>query len=207
MPDLMLYTNPMSRGRMARFMLEEVGADYDVTVLEYGADMRTDAYHAINPMAKVPAIAHRGTIVTEAAAICAYLADAFPDAGLAPAAEARGAYYRWLFFGAGPVEAAVTNASLKVDTSTPELRARVGYGDLESVVDTLQGLLSDGREWLLGDAFSAVDVYLGGQIAWGLAFGTIPERAGFADYAARLTDRPAAKRAAELDDALMPGGG
>ncbi|WP_375262458.1 glutathione S-transferase family protein [Palleronia sp.] len=203
MSDLMFFTNPMSRGRIVRMMLEEVGADYSTTLLDYG-NMRTPGYLAINPMAKVPAIVHRGTVVTEAAAICAYLADAFPDAGLAPPPSDRGAYYRWIFFGAGPVEAAVTNASLKVDTSDPQIRGRVGYGDLASVLDTLDGLLADGRTWLLGEVFSAVDVYLGSQVVWGLMFGTIEKRPAFEDYASRLQNRPAVQRATAMDDALMP---
>lgn len=203
MPDLIFFTNPMSRGRIVRMMLEEVGADYETTILEYSA-MRTPDYLAVNPMAKVPAIIHRGTVVTESAAICAYLADTFPDAGLAPPPSERGPYYRWLFFGAGPVEAAVTNATLKVDTSDPQIRGRVGYGDLGSVLDTLEGLLADGRTWLLGESFSAVDVYLGSQIGWGLMFGTIEERPAFVSYARRLQGRPAVQRAAAKDDALMP---
>lgn len=203
MPDLIFFTNPMSRGRIVRMMLEEVGADYETTILDYGA-MRTPDYLAVNPMAKVPAIIHRGTVVTESAAICAYLADTFPDAGLAPPLSERGPYYRWLFFGAGPVEAAVTNATLKVDTSDPQIRGRVGYGDLGSVIDTLEGLLADGRTWLLGESFSAVDVYLGSQISWGLMFGTIEERPAFVSYAGRLQGRPAVQRAAAKDDALMP---
>lgn len=203
MSDLMFFTNPMSRGRIVRMMLEEVGADYATTVLEYGPEMRTPEYLAINPMAKVPAIVHRGTVVTEAAAICAYLADVFPDAGLAPPPAERGAYYRWLFFGAGPLEAAVTNATFKIDTSDPQIRGRVGYGDLASVLDTLDGVMSD-REWLLGERFSAVDVYLSSQVAWGMMFGTIEKRPAFESYAARLQERPAVQRAAAKDDALMP---
>lgn len=204
MSDLVFYTNPMSRGRIVRAMLEELGAAYDTRVLDYGTTMKAPDYLAINPMGKVPAIVHGGTVVTEAAAICAYLADAFPGAGLAPPPDRRGAYYRWLFFGAGPVEAAATNASLGIETATPELSSRVGYGTLGSVLDTLEGLLADGRPWLLGDDFTAVDVYLGAQIGWGVSFGTMEPRPGFAEYVARLNARPAIRRAAELDDALLP---
>ena len=106
-PDLTLYTNPMSRGRIARWMLEEAGAAYDVVLLDYASTMKAEPYLSVNPMAKVPAIVHRGRTVTECAAICAYLAEAFPDAGLAPRDDERADYYRWLFFAAGPVEAAV----------------------------------------------------------------------------------------------------
>ncbi len=209
MADLTLYTNPMSRGRIARLMLEELGQPYDTRVLAYGAEMRTPEYLALNPMAKVPTVTHGDVVVTECAAICTYLADAFPEAGLAPApgSPERGAYFRWMFFAAGPVEAAVTNASLGITVDTPEVRGRVGYGDMTSVLDTLEGLLSDGREWLLGARFSALDVYLGSQIGWGLQFGSMESRPGFQDYVGRLHARPAARRAAELDDALVAGSG
>ncbi|HRE36661.1 MAG TPA: glutathione S-transferase, partial [Sphingopyxis terrae] len=106
--DLIFYTNPMSRGQIVRWMLEEVGAPYQTQILGYDDSMKGADYLAINPMGKVPAIVHRGKVVTECAAICAYLADAFPDAGLAPPLEARADYYRWLFFAAGPLETAVT---------------------------------------------------------------------------------------------------
>lgn len=204
MPTLTLYTNPMSRGRIARWMCEETGAPYETVVLEYGPAMKSPEYLAINPMGKVPAIRHGEVVVTEAPAICAYLADAFPEANLAPPVTSplRGPYYRWLFFGAGPVEAAVTNASMNVPED-PEMAKRVGYGSLRSVLDTLEGLLSD-RDYVLGDTFSAADVYLGAHIGWGMMFGTMEERPGFRDYFARLQARPAAQRANAADDALMP---
>ena len=204
MADLTFWMNPMSRARIARFMLEETGADYDTVVVQFGPDMNTAEYKAINPMAKVPAIRHGDTVVTEGAAICAYLADAFPAAGLAPApgSRERGPYYRWLFFGAGPVEQAVTDASMDVRPEG-QLQGRVGYGSLPRVLDTLDGLLAD-REWILGDRFSAADVYLGSQISWGVQFGTMEDRPSFGPYVARLRARPAAIRANEKDDALIP---
>jgi glutathione S-transferase len=205
MPELTFWTNPMSRGRIVRWMLEEVGASYETVVLSYGAEMNTPEYTSINPMAKVPSIRHGDTVVTECAAICAYLADEFAEAGLAPepGSRERGPYYRWLFFGAGPVEAAVTDASMGVRPDTPQLQGRVGYGSLQRVLDTLQSLLS-GREWILGDRFSAVDVYLGSQISWGVEFGTMEERPAFKPYIERLRSRPAAHRAKAKDDALLP---
>ena len=195
----------MSRARIVRFMLEEVGADYETVVLGYGAEMKTPEYLKLNPMGKVPTIRHGEVVVTEAAAICAYLADAFPAAGLAPkpGTPARGPYYRWLFFGAGPVEQAVTDAAREIGTGDMQEQGRLGYGSLDRVLDTLEALL-EGREWLLGGRFSAVDVYLGSQIAWGLMFGTMEARPGFDAYVERLTARPAARAAAKLDDALMP---
>ncbi len=203
---MIFYTNPMSRGRIVRWMLEEVGATYETRVVTYGPEMKSHDYLALNPMGKVPTLVHDGVVVTESAAICAYLADVFPEAGLAPApgTPERGAYYRWLFFGAGPVEQSVVNASFGFTLDDPQKQGRTGYGSLERVCDTLERLLSDGRDYILGEKFSAADVYLGAQIAWGLRFGTLPERPGFAAYAARILARPAAIRAREIDEALMP---
>ncbi len=204
MTDLAFYTNPQSRGRIIRWMLEEVGAPYETVVLDYGTTMKSADYLAINPMGKVPAIRHGDTIVTECAAICAYLADAFPDAGLAPPPgdAARGPYYRWLFFAAGPVEAAVTDKSLKAEVAD-EQRAFVGYGSFEETIDNLERAITPGP-FVCGDQFTAADVYVGAQIGWGMMFGSIPKRPAFEDYFARLQARPAAIRARELDDALMP---
>lgn len=204
MSDLIFWTNPMSRGRIVRWMLEECGATYETRVLAYGPEMKSEAYRALNPMGKVPTVQSGDTVVTECAAICCWLAERFPEAGLIPEPQARGAFYRWMFFGAGPVEAAVTASSFGFDTKDPQEAGRAGWGHLDTVADTLAGLLADGREWLLGERFSAVDVYLGSQIAWGRSFGTMPERAGLDAYAARITARPAALRAKQMDDALLP---
>ena len=202
MPSLTFYTNPMSRGRIARWMLEEVGEPYDTVLLDYGTTMKGADYLAVNPMGKVPAIRHGDTVVTEAAAICAYLADAFPAAGLAPPPgdERRGPYYRWMFFAAGPVEAAVTNTSHGVESDKKQM---LGYGSFEDTMSALERAISQGP-YICGDQFTAADVYVGSQIGWGLMFGTIDERPGFKDYVGRLHARPAARRANELDDAAMP---
>ncbi|MGJ8479023.1 glutathione S-transferase family protein [Sphingobium yanoikuyae] len=198
---VLLYTNPMSRGQIARWMLEEVGAPYEAVVLDYAGGMKTADYRAINPMGKVPAIVHGGKVVTECAAICAYLADAFPAAGLAPATDDRADYYRWLFFAAGPVEAAVTNKAMGF--VLPEGRERsAGYGSLDDTLDTLETAVT-GRSWICGGTFTAADVYVGAQIDWGLSFGTIPSRPAFEAYAARLRERPAYKRQKEMDNALI----
>lgn len=201
--ELVLYTNPMSRGRIARWMLEEVGRPYRAEIVGFGPPMKGAHYKAINPMGKVPALRHGDTTVTEAAAICAYLADAFPEAGLAPphGSALRGPYYRWLFFGAGPVEAAVSNRALGFEVP-PERSAMIGYGCFADVMDTLEQAVTQG-EYLLGDRFSAADVYLGSQILWGLQFGSIENRPGFAAYGERIAGRPAAKRADEIDNALI----
>lgn len=202
MSELTFYTNPMSRGRIVRWMLEEVGAPYDTVLLDYAATMKQGSYLTINPMGKVPAIVHDGCVVTECAAICAYLADAFPAAGLAPPPTERADYYRWLFFAAGPIEHAVTNKSMGV---APEGRqqAMSGYGTYDLAVDTFEKAVS-AHPYFAGDAFSAADVYAGSQVAWGVRFGTLPKRDAFTDYLVRIVERPAYKRAAEIDDALMP---
>jgi glutathione S-transferase len=198
------YTNPQSRGRIVRWMLEEVGAPYDTVLLDYGTTMKAPAYLAINPMGKVPALRHGDTVVTEVAAICAYLADAFPRAGLAPAPASplRGPYYRWLFFAAGPVEAAVSNQALGF-VVPPGRERMMGYGTYVEVLNVLEGAVSQG-DYLLGDRFSATDVYLGSHLGFGMQFGTIEKRPAFEAYWARLSARPAALRAREMDDALIP---
>ncbi|QRE74074.1 glutathione S-transferase family protein [Methylobacterium aquaticum] len=201
--DLVFYTHPMSRGRIVRWMLEEVGAPYRTEIMGYGSGMKDPAYRAINPLAKVPALVHRGVTVTETAAICAYLADAFPQAGLAPALDdpERGAYYRWLFFAAGPVEAAVTDKALGIEVPE-EKRRMVGYGSMAEVLDALEGAVS-GRDYLAGGRFSAADLYVGSHLMWGMQFGGIERRPAYETYVARLADRPAAIRAREIDDRLI----
>ena len=156
---LTLYTNPMSRGRIARWMLEEVGTEYETVVLDYALTMKAEPYLSINPMGKVPAIVHDGRTVTECAAICAYLAEAFPDAGLAPRAEERADYYRWLFYTAGPVEAAITNRSLGVVPTDAQQRM-VGYGSYDTAVGVLEQAVG-ARPYIAGDRFTAADVYVG----------------------------------------------
>jgi glutathione S-transferase len=200
---LTFYTNPMSRGRIVRWMLEEVGRPYETVLLEYGTTMKAPDYLAINPMGKVPAIRHGDTVVTEGAAICAYLADIFPDAGLAPPPgnPKRGPYYRWMFFAAGPVEAVVTGKALGL-LAPSDKKGMAGYGSYEETIDALERAVSEGP-YLCGEQFTAADVYVGAQIGWGLMFGTIDRRPAFETYYARLAERPAARRAAELDDALM----
>jgi glutathione S-transferase len=200
---LTLYTNPQSRGQIARWMIEETGQPYEEVILEYGTTMKAPEYLAINPMGKVPAIVHDGRVVTEAAAICAYLADTFPDARLRPeSADERAAYHRWMFFGAGPVEAAITNTYMKVEV-TPEQETMAGYGSFGRVVDVLDGFLAD-REYVCGGRFTAADVAFGAQIVWGVQFGTLPKRDSFIPYVERLTSRAAYKTAKAKDDALLP---
>lgn len=197
---LTLYTNPMSRGRIARWMLEEVGEPYGVEVLDYDSSMKSPAYLALNPMGKVPALVHDGHVVTEGAAICLYLAEAFPKAQLQ--GQDRAAYYRWMLFAAGPLEAAVTNTALGF--SVPKERERMaGYGNFGLVCQALETAVA-GTGFIAGDRFSAADVYAGSQIGWGLQFGSIPETPGLRAYWSRIKDRPARLRADAADTALLP---
>jgi glutathione S-transferase len=200
---LVFYTNPMSRGRIVRWMLEEVGEPYETILLDFGTTMKAADYLAINPMGKVPAMTHGDTVVTEAAAACASLADAFPQANLAPPRDdkRRGPYYRWLFYAAGPVEAMAVNHALGFVPPADKARM-IGYGSREQVIDVLEQAVS-GSPYLLGDRFSAADLYLGAQIGWGMQFGTIEKRPAFETYVGRLTSRPKAVRAREIDEALI----
>ncbi|MHB8285927.1 MAG: glutathione S-transferase family protein [Caulobacteraceae bacterium] len=200
--ELVLYTNPMSRGRTVRWMLEEVGEPYRTEILDFG-DMKSPAYRAINPMGKVPALTHGEVVVTELTAICAYLADAFPQAGLAPAPAdpERGPYYRWLFYAAGPVEAAVTNRALNFELP-PGREKMAGYGCFSDVMDVLEQAVSAG-DYVAGDRFSAADVALGHQIGFGLMFKSIEPRPAFKEYWRRISARPAYVRASQMDDALL----
>lgn len=202
--ELVFYTNPMSRGRPVRWMLEEVGVPYRAEILQFGPAMKRPAYTAINPMGKVPAITHRGVVVTEGAAIIAYLADAFPAAGLAPPTDdpARGAYYRWLFFCSGPLEYAVVNNAMGFVVK-PEDRGRIGYGALDHVLDTVEQAVA-GVEYLAGGRFSAADLYMAANLGWGMMSNAIAKRPAFEAFVARHAMRPAAVKARAIDDALMP---
>jgi glutathione S-transferase len=201
--ELVFYTNPRSRGRIVRWMLEETGQPYKTEVLDYATTMKAPAYLAVNPMGKVPALRHGNVVVTEAAAICAYLADAFPQAKLAPPPgdRMRGPYFRWMFFAAGPVEAAVSNKAFGFVVPR-EREASVGYGSFDRVMTALEEAVSRSN-YLAGDGFTAADVYLGSQIGFGLMFGTIEKRPAFQQYWQRISARPAYVRAKELDDALI----
>ncbi|HMM85353.1 glutathione S-transferase family protein [Azohydromonas sp.] len=182
-------------------MLEEIGVPYRVEPLAFATTMKSPQYLAINAMGKVPALRHGDVVVTECAAICAYLADAFPQAQLAPPPAERGAYYRWLFFAAGPLEAAITDRALGVEPTDAQ-RGFVGYGSFDAVVDTVDRALA-GREHIAGRRFSAADVYVGASVAFALQFGSLPRRDSFAAYADRLAQRPARRRALRLDDELL----
>jgi glutathione S-transferase len=200
MADLIFYTNPQSRGRIVRWMLEEVGQPYETEIIPYD-QLKNESYLAVNPMGKVPAIKHGNHVVTETAAICAYLADAFPRAGLGPQADEKPDYYRWFFYAAGPLEAAVSNQAMGWQVP-PERERMFGYGNFDKAVAVLDELFSL-RDYVCGDRFTAADVYVGSQIMFPLQFGMLPERESFARYRDRLQQRPAYKRANEIDEQII----
>lgn len=188
------YTNPMSRGRIVHWLLEELGVPYEMKILDFEKrEHKTPEYLAINPMGKVPAIVHRGVVVTESGAICLYLADAYPKAGLAPALDdpQRGAYVRWFFFGAGCVEPAMVD---KMFGRPPvERKGALGYGSYEDTVEVLAQALTPGP-YFLGDRFSAADVYVGAQIQWAMMAKALEPRPVFQQYVERIAARPALQR-------------
>jgi glutathione S-transferase len=198
---LTFYTNPMSRGQTIRWMLEEVGEPYETEILDYGTTMKAEPYLSINPMGKVPAIVHDGKVVTEVAAICCYLADAFPQAGLAPDPKDRAEYYRWIFFTSGPVETAFTAKSMGWEVA-PDKQAMAGFGTYDTAMNTLEKAVSGGG-FIAGDRFTAADLFVGAMINFMLAFKLLDPRPAFTHYAARMTDRDAYRRAKEIDGKLI----
>ncbi len=201
MSELKFYTNPMSRGQTVRWMLEEVGQPYDTEILDYASTMKAEPYLSVNPMGKVPAIAHKGKVVTEVAAICCYLADAFPEACLAPDPSDRADYYRWIFFTSGPVEAAFSNKAAGWEP-TPERQRMFGYGNYDLAIATLEKALT-GKAYIAADRFTAADLFVGANVNFMLQFNLLEPRPMFTDYAARMTDRDAFRRAREIDGKLI----
>jgi glutathione S-transferase len=200
MADLIFYHNPQSRGRIVRWMLEELGQPYETEVIAYDR-MKSPDYLAVHPLGKVPAIKRNGHVVTECAAICAYLADVFPQADLGPRADEKADYYRWLFYAAGPLEAAVSNQAM--GWQVPAERERMfGYANFEKAIAAVAELLSL-RDYVCGGRFTAADVYLGSQIMFPMQFGMLPERDSFVRYRDRLQGREAYRRANEIDEQLI----
>lgn len=196
--ELILYHAVPSRSSIAHWMLEEIGHPYELRLLDLKkGENRTAEYLAVNPMAKVPAVVHDGVVVTEAAAICCHLADAFPEAGLNfPVGDPRrGPYLKWLFFSPSCIEPAVTDKALNREAPP---RSMVGYGDYETLVDVLSAALKGGP-YLLGDTFTAADVVLGSTLRWAMMFELLPRRDAFGEYAERLEARPALQRAMATD--------
>ena len=201
MADIQFYTHPMSRGQTVRWMLEEVGQPYDTHIIEYGTTMKGPDYLAINPMGKVPAIVHKGKVVTEVAAIACYLADAFPEAGLAPDLKDRADYYRWIFFKAGPLESAFSNKSMGWEVPADK-QMMMGYGSYDVTIDTLEKAVS-AKPFIAGDKFTAADLLVGSTVNFMLKFKMLEPRSAFTDYAARMTDRDTFRRATEIDGKLI----
>jgi len=200
--ELVFYSSPMSRGRIVHWMLEEVGVPYRFEAVNLETqDQKKPGFLAVNPMGKVPAIVHRGTVVTECGAICAYLADAFPAARLAPPTDSplRGTYYRWLFFGGSCVEAAVIDRMFS--RPAPSRPGALGYGSYDDTVATLGKALVPGP-YVLGPQFSAADVYIGSQIAFGMMTKALEPHPAFQGYVNRLQERPAYKRFMEKSDKI-----
>ena len=200
--ELTFYTHPRSRSSIVHWMLEEVGCRYRIRMLDFDSSMKSPAYLAINPMGKVPAIRHGEQVVTEASAICTYLAEAFPQAGLLPAPAHRGAYLRWLFFAAGCLEPAYVNHATGWNPSTPQMRRAFGYGSYERVLDALSTLLC-GRTHVAGERFSTADLYLAAHLNWGMQTGAIEKRREFEAYRDAHINRPAAVRARAQAQELM----
>ena len=200
MAEYTFFTNPMSRGQIARWALHEVGADYETELVEWAA--KSEAFLAANPLGKVPTLVHHHGdhihTVTEAAAICHYLAEMHPEAGLLPEPHEKAAYFRRLFFASGPVEQAVMARTMGWEVDDPQKQMMTGFGSYERAVDTLETLLAD-REFVCGNRFTMADVYVGSQVDWGIQFGTLPKRRVFEDYANRLRQRSAYEEAKAID--------
>lgn len=203
MTTMTLYTHPQSRGRVVRWMLEEIGQPYDVKVMTFGGDIKSPAYLELNPMGKVPTLTHNGTVITEVVAICTYLADKFPEAGLAPALDSpeRGSYYRWLFFVAGPYEMATTAKAYGWEI-TDDNASAVGCGHIQDTLNTIEQTLAK-QPYLCGDQFTTADLLMASYIGWHTMMKVLEPNPVFAQYLERCGNRAAARRADNLDDALM----
>jgi glutathione S-transferase len=200
--NLTLYHAAPSRSSIARWMLEELGEPYDLHVLSLAnGEQRAPDYLAVNPMGKVPTLKHGDTVITEAAAICTYLADEFPQARLnVPVGDPRrGAYLRWLFFAPSCIEPAITDRAFP--RKEEPRRGMLGYGDFDTVMAVVAAAVEPGP-YLMGEQFTAADVVLGSTLRWGMMFGILPKRPEFVAYVGRLEERPALKRAIALDQEL-----
>ncbi|MCJ2179593.1 glutathione S-transferase family protein [Novosphingobium album (ex Hu et al. 2023)] len=203
MADYTFYTNPMSRGQIVRWALHEAGSDYAQVLVDWKA--KSAAFLAANPMGKVPTLIHHAEdgdrVVTEAAAICLYLAEMHPEAGLLPNDAEMADYYRWTFFAAGPLDQAITSRSFKFEP-TPEQEGMAGWGNFDRTITTLDGHLSK-VEWICGDRFTMADVYVGSSVDFGLNFGILPPLPSFVAFAERCQARQGYKAAKAVDNTLI----
>jgi len=204
MPDLKLYHAVPSRSMIVRWLLEEIGEPYDIELLDLRAgDHKKPGYLAVNPLGRVPALRHRDVVVTETAAICTYLADAFPQARLAVPIESplRGPYLRWILFASATTEPAVLWRALGKAVANAEYKP---FSEIEEVAAVLCDALR-GRSFVVGDRFTAADVMLGAIVMWGMTiYRVLPEHAELVAYWQGLEKRPAWQRASAADAALMP---
>lgn len=203
MAEFTFYTVAMSRGQISRWALHEAAADYEQKVFDWAT--RPDSFREINPMNKVPALAHHhgdhDHVITEAAAINHYLAETHPDKGLLPDSHEKAAYFRWLFFAAGPIEQAVVAKSMGWEVP-PERAGMAGFGSFELAITAIEDWLK-ANDFAAGSRFTMADTYVGSQISWGLQFGTIAETPAFKTYVERVTQRPAYAEAQAIDARLM----
>ncbi len=200
MREIIFYTNPQSRGLIVHWLLEELGIPYETQWLDYGEQMKGAKYLAINPMGKVPAIRHNSAVITEAAAICAYLAASYPEKGLIPnVGDPKLAdFYRWMMFAAGPMEMAVTAHTSGWEVAA-ERRGQLGFGSYDDTLAALEIAIA-GQPFICGDKFTAADIYFGSGLQWGMVFGAIEKRASFEEYVNRLQARPAAQRSVKINE-------
>ena len=203
MEKIVLYTHPQSRGRNVVWMLEECGAEYETVLMNFGEDLHSPAYLAVNPMGKLPALKYGDTVITEASAIITFLADLFPQAKLAPAQVdgQRGEYYRWLFYTASSVEAALMEVAFQLPIQ-PSMRKSLGYGSMEQVIATLDGQLSK-QSYLLGEHFQSCDLLLAGLLMFAIRSGALSPTPAMQAYLARITERAAYQKMLQMGEAQM----
>jgi len=200
MSDIQFYTNPQSRGGITHWMLEELGEPYETHWISYGEQMKGADYLKVNPMGKVPTVVHKGTTVTEGAAIISYLAASYPEKGLipAPGTSELADYFRWMHFASGPMEVLMTVKGFEWEVP-PEREMTIGYGNVDQVHDALELALAKGT-YVCGNDFTAADVYIGSTMHWAMMFGAIEKRPRFEEYPGNLKSRPAAVRAQEINE-------
>lgn len=203
MNSITLYTNPQSRGRIARWMLEKIGVPYDVKVMEYGSDIKSPEYLKLNPMGKVPTLTFNDSVITEVVAICTFLAEQFPEKGLAPALDssARGSYYRWLFFIAGPMEMATSAKAFGWEINDKTAMS-IGCGRIQDTLNTIEQTLAK-QPYLCGDQFTTADLLMSSYLGWEMMMKVLEPTPVFSEYVERCHQREAAQLANQLDDALM----